>query len=79
MTIKFLKELVENNARVILPEFGAFLVKDDGSGKFNPDNVSFSPFLMYNDGMLEDSFAKQLSITKDEASKKIKEFVESVK
>lgn len=79
MTIKFLKELIENNARVILPEFGAFLVKDDGSGKFNPDNVSFSPFLRYNDGMLEDSLAKKLSISKDEAAKKIKEFVEIVK
>ncbi|HPE17149.1 MAG TPA: SPOR domain-containing protein [Tenuifilaceae bacterium] len=79
MTIKFLKELIENNARVILPEFGAFLVKDDGTGQFKPDNVSFSPFLRYNDGMLEDSLASKLSISKDEAAKKIKVFVESVK
>ena len=54
MTQKVLYELITQKSRVILPEFGAFLVKDDGSKTFNPENVSFSPFLKYNDGMVED-------------------------
>lgn len=79
MTIKFLQEQIEKNARVILPEFGAFLVKDDGSGVFKPENITFSPFLRYNDGMLEDALSIHSSLSKDESAKRIKKFVEMVK
>lgn len=79
MTTQFLLELIENNTRVILPDFGAFLVKDDGSGVFKPDNITFSPFLRFNDGVLEDALIKSKKISKDEASKQINEFVEQIK
>lgn len=79
MTVQFLKELIEKNARVIIPEFGAFLVKDDGTGVFKAENISFSPFLRYNDGMLEDTLASSKSISKEESGKQIKQFVESIK
>jgi len=79
MDTKFLRELIENNTRVILPEFGAFLVKDDGSGVFNPKNITFSPFLRYNDGMVEDALASAKSVSKDEARKLIDKYTETIK
>ncbi len=79
MTSKELTELIHQNTRIILPEFGAFLVKDSGEKGFNPANVSFSPFLRYNDGMLEVYVAKKRGISKEDASKDVHEFVETLK
>ncbi len=79
METQFLKELIENNARVILPDFGAFLVKDDGTGVFKPQNVTFSPFLRYNDGMVEEKLATKLKLGKDQAKEKLESFIEMLK
>ncbi|MFP4557830.1 MAG: HU family DNA-binding protein, partial [Bacteroidales bacterium] len=79
MNTKFLCELIENNTRVILPEFGAFLVKDDGSGVFKPKNITFSPFLRYNDGMIEDALASAKNVGKDEARKLLDNYIETLK
>lgn len=79
MTIQFLQELIEKNTRVILPEFGAFLVKDDGTGAFKPENITFSPFLRFNDGVLEEALTKGKGISKDEAGKQIATFVDEIK
>jgi len=79
MNSKELAELIHQNTRIILPEFGAFLVKDNGEKEFNPNNVSFSPFLRYNDGMLEVFIAKSRGISKEEAAKDVHDFVETVK
>lgn len=79
MTTEYLIELLQKSVRVILPEFGAFLIKDDGSGSFKPQNLTFSPFLKYNDGMLEDNLAKDKGITKEQAKQLILEFIESIK
>ncbi|RPH31677.1 MAG: SPOR domain-containing protein [Bacteroidales bacterium] len=79
MNSKELAELICQNTRIILPEFGAFLVKDSGEKGFNPLNVSFSPFLRYNDGMLEVNVAKKRGISKEEAAKDVHAFVETIK
>lgn len=79
MTSKELTELIHQNTRIILPEFGAFLVKDGGDKGFNPANVSFSPFLRYNDGMIEIYVAKSRGISKEEAAKDVQQFVETIK
>lgn len=79
MDTKFLRELIEKNTRVILPEFGAFLVKDDGTGVFKPENLTFSPFLRYNDGVVEDALAIELKISKDQAKTQINKFIEELK
>ncbi|NOU18782.1 MAG: hypothetical protein HOO91_14595 [Bacteroidales bacterium] len=79
MNSKELTELIRQNTRIILPEFGAFLVKDNGEKEFNPNNVSFSPFLRYNDGMLEVFIAKSKGISKEEASKDVRDFIETIK
>jgi cell division protein FtsN/nucleoid DNA-binding protein len=79
MTSKFLVNLIEKSTRVILPEFGAFLIKDDGSGNFKPENITFSPFLRYNDGVVEDELSSLKKISKDKAKEEITEFIESLK
>jgi len=79
MNSKELTEQIQKNTRVILPEFGAFLVKESSEKGFNPSNVSFSPFLRYNDGMLEVYIAKSKGISKEEAAKDVHEFVETIK
>ncbi len=79
MTSKELTELIRQNTRIILPNFGAFLVKDGGEKGFIPTNVSFSPFLRYNDGMIEVYVAKSRGISKEDASKVVFDFVENIK
>ena len=79
MTTNFLCELIEKNTRVILPDFGAFLIKDDGTGVFKPENITFSPFLRYNDGLVEDMLAQAKGITKDDARKREADFIDSIK
>jgi len=79
MNSKELYELIHQNSRIILPEFGAFLVKDSREKGFNPSNVSFSPFLRYNDGMLEVFVAKTKGISKEDAAKEVRGFVEGIK
>ncbi len=79
MTTKDLVEFIRQNTRVILPEFGAFLVKESSEKGFNPSNLTFSPFLRYNDGMLEVYIAKNRGISKEEASKLIHAFIDEIK
>lgn len=71
---KYLKELVQNNRRVIIPDLGAFLLKESGSDKV----VIFSSFLRYNDGFLEDAIVEKAKIDKTEASAVIRRFVEGI-
>ena len=78
MTNRELSELIKQNTRTILPGFGAFLVKDSDKG-FLAENVTFSPFLRYNDGMLEDYLAKSKGISKDEAGNQIASLTENIK
>ena len=62
---------------MILPGLGAFLVKA-GSGVFRPEDVTFSPFLRYNDGALEGELARTLSLGPAEAHASAVRFVEEV-
>lgn len=78
MTSKDLAEQIRNNTRVILPNFGAFLQKSDPNGTFNPNNITFSPFLRYNDGILEHQIASLKSIGIDNAAKEITELTDTI-
>lgn len=66
----YIKELLNTNNRVIIPDFGAFIVKH-GAKRL----VIFNEFLKYNDGLLIDFVAEKEGIPKDDASKKVTEFV----
>lgn len=76
MIDKYIAELLKTNTRVIIPDFGAFMVKTTpGSSE---KQISFNDFLKYNDGLLVNHIAKTESINKDEALKKVKAFVEDI-
>lgn len=62
---------------MILPGLGAFLVKA-GSGLFRPEDVTFSPFLRYNDGALEGELARTLSQGPAEAHASAVRLVEEI-
>lgn len=77
MDLNFVVETIKNEARLIIPGFGAFLHKESTeNGKVS---ITFSPFLKYNDGKFEELIVKQFGISKLEANKKIEEFIISVK
>lgn len=70
---KYIFQILENNSRVIVPEFGAFIVKQR-----SPLTIVFNEFLQYNDGMLVDTVSKGEGTGRDEAKKKIDDFVKSI-
>jgi len=74
MINKYLKELVENNNRIIIPDFGAFMVQSTPDGK----QISFNDFLKFNDGLLVNQIIKAEKISKNDAADKVKEFVKSI-
>ncbi len=75
MISKYIKELVEdNNNRIIVPDFGAFMIQNTPNGK----QISFNDFLKFNDGLLINQIIKAEKITKAEATEKIKSFIKDV-
>lgn len=74
MIHKYLKELVENNNRIIIPDFGAFMVQDTPTGK----QISFNDFLKFNDGLLINQVIKSEKISKNEATEQINEFIKNI-
>ena len=81
----YIQELLATNNRVILPNFGAFLVratsksKDANTLEEKLKDVYFSPFLKFNDELLEKYIITKEGLSKAEASEKIKKFIEEVK
>ncbi len=71
----YLFELLKVNSRVIIPDLGAFLVKEKPGGKME---VSFNDFLKFNDGLLVNKIIKIENISKTDATKKIKEFIKEI-
>lgn len=73
---KYIKEFVHNNRRVIIPDLGAFLLKD--SGNEGNKTIIFSSFLRYNDGFLEEVLAQKANLDKASASVAVKKFTEEI-
>jgi len=67
---KYLLQVLESNNRVIVPEFGAFIIKQK-----SPLTIIFNEFLQYNDGMLVDVISKNEGIDRDVAKEKIDAFI----
>ncbi|QKG80090.1 SPOR domain-containing protein [Tenuifilum thalassicum] len=59
-----LSKLILNEKRLIIPNVGAFLHKELENGKVE---ITFSPYLKYNDGQLEELLIKQFKYSKEEA------------
>lgn len=76
MIDKYIAELLKTNTRVIVPDFGAFMVKTSPGS--TDKQVSFNDFLKYNDGLLVNFVVKKEGVDKDDAQKKVKAFVEEI-
>ncbi|PIE84743.1 MAG: hypothetical protein CSA07_01395 [Bacteroidia bacterium] len=74
MDLSFIASLLANNARLILPGIGAFLVKEN-NGSFQVDNVVFSPFLKYDDKVLQNAIAQKQALGPEQAKEKVKALV----
>jgi cell division septation protein DedD/nucleoid DNA-binding protein len=69
----YIKELIKSHNRVIVPDLGAFLRKND-----NPDQLYFNEFLRFNDGLLVDYLSEKEGVDKIEAAKRIKKLVADI-
>lgn len=76
MINKYIAELLKTNTRVIVPDFGAFMVKIIAGSE--EKQISFNDFLKYNDGLLVNFITKKESISNDDAQKKIKTYVDAI-
>ncbi|MBN1158414.1 MAG: SPOR domain-containing protein [Bacteroidales bacterium] len=63
--------LLNNNLRVIIPDFGAFIVRQK-----EPRIIVFNEFLRYNDGLLIDFIGKTEQIEKEIAEQQVTDFAE---
>ncbi|MDO4461534.1 MAG: HU family DNA-binding protein [Bacteroidia bacterium] len=70
---KYIQQLITDNTRVIIPDFGAF-IRPQGEGE-----VMFNQFLSFDDGMLVEAVKTAENISEDEAKSRIAAYVESVK
>ena len=85
MIATYIQELLATENRVIVPNYGAFLVratsknKDAKTLEEKLKDIYFSPFLKFNDELLEKYIIKKEKITKEEAAEKIAGFISEVK
>ena len=78
MELTVLVALVSRYGRLILPDLGAFLVSDFESG-YSVANVTFSPFLRYNDGKFEQYLESDYAQTKAQARQSVQLFVSEIR
>jgi hypothetical protein len=71
---QYLLDLIKNNNRVIVPNFGAFIVSRDAG-----TTVLFNNFLSFNDGLLINHISKEKGIDTNEATQQVTNFVDKVK
>ena len=71
---KYLIELLETNNRVIVPDLGAFIIRQQ-----EPQELVFNDLLAFNDGMLTTHIKQLEGISMSKAQVKIEEFVDQVK
>lgn len=74
MMHKYIKEIIEKQGRLILPDLGAFLTKDVDDKKV----LFFNDVLKYNDGTLSGFIAEKEGIDKDEAQKKVTNYIDDI-
>jgi len=70
---KYLKQLLEKYAKVILPSFGAIVVENEDTG-----NLMFNEYLSYNDGKLDDLIVSESNKDLQEAQNMIAKYVRDI-
>lgn len=78
MELTVLVALLSRYGRLILPDLGAFLVSDFENG-YSVANVTFSPFLRYNDGKFEQYLESDYAQTKAQARQSVQLFVSEIR
>jgi hypothetical protein len=71
---KYILSLLKENNRVIIPEFGAFIIRQQ-----NPPEIAFNGLLTFNDGILTEYVSHHAGISFPEASAKISDYTEKLK
>ncbi|PRZ01318.1 HU family DNA-binding protein [Marinilabilia salmonicolor] len=71
---QYLLELIKSNNRVIVPNFGAFIVSRDSG-----TTVLFNNFLSFNDGLLINHVSTKKGIETTEATDMVSDFVDKIK
>lgn len=74
MIVKYIRELLKDHDRVIIPNFGAFL-KSKGEVK----KIIFNEFIKFNDGQLINLISEKEGFPVSDASKRVDDFVEKIK
>ncbi len=70
---KHILNLLNHNLRVIIPDFGAFIIRQK-----EPVIIVFNEFLKYNDGLLIDYIAKTEQLEKEIARQKVVDYAENI-
>ncbi len=71
---KFVLELIKENNRVIIPNFGAFIIS-----KENGINILFNNFLSFNDGLLVNYIAEKKGLDTVVATEEVFTYVDNLK
>ena len=74
MINEYIKELISNNSRVIIPDFGAFMIQNSDNGKI----ISFNDFLKFNDGVLVNKIIVNEHIDATQSKEQIKKYVKEI-
>jgi cell division septation protein DedD/nucleoid DNA-binding protein len=84
MLDEYIKELIANNNRVIIPNFGAFLLRATSKNKNKKelsekiDDIYFSPFLKFNDELLVNHIIKKEGGDTQGAMDKINGYIRNI-
>ena len=70
----YILSLLKENSRVIIPEFGAFIIRQQ-----NPPEIAFNSLLTFNDGILTEFISHKSGISFLEASARVSDYVEKLK
>jgi nucleoid DNA-binding protein len=70
----YLLELIRHHNRIIIPDFGAFIVSREKG-----QTILFNNFLSFNDGLLITHICESEGVDSDQASDQIKSYVKQIK
>lgn len=74
MLSKYIKELIPNNSRIIIPDFGAFMIQDTPKGKV----ISFNDFLKFNDSVLLNRIITAEKVDSAKGKEEIKAYIAEI-
>ena len=70
---KYIKQLLEQFSKVILPKFGAIVIENDENGE-----LMFNEYLNYNDGKLDELIVKESNMELQEAQNMIAKYIRDI-